>query len=100
MGIDDFSAPVDLIPDSIANPALGSITGPAPGSVAGSIPDSVIGPALGVVVGCIALVVIDPTKSNYFYGKQVTAEDLTSSKLYMKRTIWIGRILFDETGEV
>ena len=107
MGTNDFSAP--------AGPTFGSITGPAPSSVAGSAsdfvknpaPDSIarpalnfiIGPALGVVAGCVTFVVINPTKDNYFYGKQVTADDLTSSKLYIKRTIWIRGILFGETSE-
>ena len=57
------------------------------------------GPAPGVIAGRVASMVIDPTKGNYFYEKQVTAEDLTSSKLYMKKTIWIGGIPFGETGE-
>ena len=107
MSTDDFSAPASPspgfvtgpTPGSIAGPAPDSVTSPAPGSVAGPAPDSVTGPAPSVVAGRVALVVIDPTKGNYFYGKQITVEDLTSSKLYMKGTIWIGGIPFGETGE-
>ena len=107
MGIDDFSASTGPAPGfvtgpasgSVAGPAADSITSPAPGSVAGPAPDSVTGPALGVVADRVAPVVIDPTKGNYFYGKQVTAEDLTSSKLYMKGTIWIGGIPFSKTDK-
>ena len=107
MGTDDFFAPVSPAPGSITGPAPSSVAGPAleyitsptPGSIAGPAPNSVTGPALGVVAGRVAPVVIDPTEDNYFYEKQVTAEDLTSSKLYMKGTIWIGGIPFDETGK-
>ena len=107
IGTDDFSAPAGLAPGSVTVPAPGSIAGPAPdsvtspapGSVAGPAPDSVIGLAPGVVAGRVAPVVINPTKSNYFYGKQVTVKNLTSSKLYMKGTIWIKGIPFGETGE-
>ena len=95
MGTNDFSAPTGTAPGFVTGPSLGSVAGlafnsitsPAPGSVAGPAPDSITGPAFNVVAGRVAPVVIDPTKSNYFYGKQVTAEDLTSSKLYMKGTI-------------
>ena len=107
IGTDDFSAPAGPAlgsvtgptPGSVAGPALDSITSPAPCSVAGPTPDSVTGPAPGVVAGRVAPVVIDLTKGNYFYGKQVMAKDLTSSKLYMKGTIWIRSIPFGETGE-
>ena len=107
MGTDDFSAPAgpsfDSVtgpaPGSVASPAPDSVTSPAPGSVASPVPDSVTCPAPGVVAGRVAPVVINPTKGNYFYGKQVTAEDLTSSKRYMKGTIWIGGIPFGETGK-
>ena len=107
MGTDDFSAPAGPAPGSVTGPTPGSIAGPAPdsvtspapGSVAGPAPDSITGLAPGVVAGRIAPVVINPTKGNYFYGKQVMAEDLTSSKLYMKGTIWIGGIPFGETGK-
>ena len=107
MGTDDFFAPAGPslgsitgpTPGSVAGPAPDSVTSPAPGSVAGPAPDSVTSPAPGVVAGRVAPVMINPTKGNYFYRKQVTAEDLTSSKLYMKGTIWIGGIPFGETGE-
>ena len=107
MGTDDFSAPASLAsssvtglaPGSVASPALDFITCLIPGSVACPTLDSVIGPAPGVIAGHVALVVIDSTKSNYFYGKQFTAENLTSSKLYMKRTIWIEGIPFGKTGK-
>ena len=99
MGTDDFSAPTGLAPSSVTGPAPDSVTSPAPSSVAGPTPDSVTGPGPSVVAGRVAPVVIEPTKGNYFYGKQVMAEDLTSSKLYMKGTIWIGGIPFGETSE-
>ena len=107
MGTGNFSASAGPAFGSVTGPALGSVAGLAPdsvtspalGSVAGSTSDSVTGPAPGVIAGRVAPVVIDPTKNNYFYGKQVMVEDLTSSKLYMKETIWIGGIRFGETGE-
>ena len=89
MGTEDFFAPAGPAHGFVTGPALDYITSLAPGSVAGPALDSVTGPAPGVVASRVAHVVIDPIKSNYFYGKQVTAEDFTSSKLYMKRTIWI-----------
>ena len=107
ISIDNFFAPAGPALSSVTGPTPGSIAGlapdsvtsPASGSVAGPAPDSVTGPAFGVVADRVAPMVIDPTKGNYFYGKQVTAEDLTSSKLYMKEIIWIGGILFSETGK-
>ena len=95
MGTDNFSAPagpasgsvIGPAPGSVAGPAPDSVTSPAPGFIASPAPDSVTGPAPCIVASCIAPVVINSTKSNYFYGKQITAKDLTSSKLYMKGTI-------------
>ena len=108
IGIDDFSSPAGPTSSSVIGPTLGSIAGPtldsvispASGSVADPAPNFVTGPAPAIVTSHIAPVVIDLTKSNYFYEKQVMAENLTSSKLYMKRTIWIGAIPFRETGKV
>ena len=107
IGTNDFSAPADPAPGFVTDPALGSIARPAPdsvtslasGSITGPAPDSVTDPAPDVIAGRVALVVIDSTKGNYFYGKQVTTEDFTSSKLYMKGTIWIRGIPFGETGK-
>ena len=107
MSTDNFSAsagPISgfvtsLAPGSIAGPVPDSVTSLAPGSIAGPAPDSVTSPAPGIIAGRVTPVVIDSTKGNYFYGKQVTAEDLTSFKLYMKRTIWIGGIPCGETCE-
>ena len=107
IGTNDFSTPAGPTPGSVigftsgsvAGPAPDSVTNPAPGFVAGPAPDSVTIPVPGVVAGCVIPVVIDPTKGNYFYAKQVTAEDFTSSKLYLKGTIWIGGIPFGKTGE-
>lgn len=42
--------------------------------------------APGAVAGRIAPVVMDPN-TTFYYGKQVSAEDFTSSKLYIKGTI-------------
>ena len=104
---EDFLAPAgpasgsvtDPAPGSVAGPATDSVISPTPGSIASPAPDSITGPAFGVVAERVALVVIGPTKGNYFYGKQVTAEGLTSCKLYMKETIWIGAIPFGKIGE-
>lgn len=94
MEINDFSMSVGLAPDFVASPPLdsivalapNSIAGPDPGFVAGLIPGSVIVLAPGAVAGCVVLVVIDP-KTTFFYSKQITAEDYTSFKLYIKGTI-------------
>ena len=115
IGTDHFSTLADPAPGSVTNLAPGSVTGstpgsvaspapdsiisPAPGSVAGPAPDSITNLAPGVVASRVTPVVIDSTKDNYFYGKQVTAEDLISSKPYMKGIIWIRDILFDETSK-
>ena len=107
MATDDFSASAGPIPGFVIGPACGSVTGPAfdtiagPGLdfVAGFTPDSVTSFALGIVAGSVTLVIIDLTKVNYFYGKQVMAKNLTNSKLYIKSTIWIEGILFGETGK-
>ena len=123
MGTDNFSAPASPASSSVTGPASGSVagpalgygTGPAPSFVAGSTLDSVTSPASGSVVcptpdsvtsaapsdvaGHVVLVVIDSTKGNYFYRKQVMTEDLTSFKLYMKGTIWIRGILFGKTSK-
>ena len=69
MGTDDFSAPASPALGSFAGLAPDSVTSPASSSVAGPAPDFVIGPAPSVVAGRVALVVIDHTKGNYFYGK-------------------------------
>lgn len=37
--------------------------------------------------------------SNWSAGKAATAADLSSSKLYMKGTIWIGGITFNDTTD-
>ena len=108
LGTDDLFRPV--------YPTFNSVTGPAPCFVIGSTSDFVIGPisssiaglalnsvtsyAPGIVVNRISLVVIVPTKSNYFYGKQVTAKDLIISKLYMNGTICIQKISFCETSKI
>ena len=76
-------------PCSVASSASDSITGPTHGFVADLATDFVTSPAPGIVASRVAPIMIDLIKSNYFYRKQVMAEDLTSSKLYMKRTIWI-----------
>ena len=81
---------------SIAGPAFDSITNPAPSTVAGPTPDSISSPTLGIVLGRVASIVIDLTKSNYFYRTQITAKNLTSSTLYMKEKFWIENIPFGE----
>lgn len=90
------SSSASLAPSSIANPTSDSIAGPALGSVNNSASSSGIILALGAITGHVALVIIDP-KTTFFYGKQVTIKDYISSKLYIKRTIWIRGIPFDET---
>ena len=107
MGTDDYFAPAGPTFGSVAGPAsdfiissaLGSVTGPAPDSVTGPTSGIIAGSTPGVVVSRIAFIVIDLTKGNYFYEKQVIAEDLTNSKLYMKETIWIEGIPFGEIGK-
>lgn len=64
---------------TVLYPTFNSITGPAPGIVTSF--------SLKIVLRRVFFVIIDPTKSNYFYGKQVKAVDLTSFKVYIKRTI-------------
>lgn len=91
MGIDDFS--------TLAGSAPGLVKSLASSFVASLALDSVTGPALGVVANCVTLIMIESTKSNYFYKKQITIEDLTSFKLYIKKTILIEKILFGETDE-
>lgn len=104
IGTNDSSISTGLAPISVASPAFGSIAGPMPGFATVPAPSSVnniiLGyvtvPTLGAITGHIVFVIMDP-KTTFFYGKQVTAEDYTSSKLYMKKTIWIGGILFGRT---
>lgn len=106
--INYFSAPASSALGSVISPALSFVTGFAPssaddyalGSVADSAPDLITFSAPDIVSSRIALVLIDPIKSNFFYGKQVTIEDFRSSKLYMKKTIWIRQILFGEKAKV
>lgn len=84
----------------------GSALGPAPGSVLGPalmfdiglIPSTVTIPVFGVITDPVAFVVINPYIM-FYYGKVIIAKDLTSSKLYIKRTIWIERILFSNIIE-
>ena len=92
MGIDDFFAPVNPIPSSVtgptpssvAGPAPDSVTGPAPGCIPGPTRNPVIGSAPGIVTGRVAPVMINPTKGNYFYGKQVIAKEFTSTNYIWK----------------
>ena len=77
MSNDDFSAP--------AVSAFGFVTSSTSSSIAGPAFDSIL--ALNVIVDCITFILIDFTKSNYFYKKKIIAEDLTNSKLYMKKMI-------------
>lgn len=52
----------------------------------GLVLDAVIAPAPSTVADRIALVVIN-SYMTFYYGKTVTAEDLTSSKLYIRGII-------------
>ena len=83
----------------VAGPALGSVAGSAPGSINDSTLGSVTVPVSGAVASRIASKVINP-KTTFFYGKEVTAEDYTSSKFYMKGTIRIEGIPFGKTKDV
>lgn len=56
------------------------------------------GPAPGAVAGRVAPVVMEPN-TPFYYGKAVTAEDFTKTKLYMKGTIWVGGIPFTDTTD-
>ena len=67
---------------------------PTPNSIIGLAPGIVASFSLSVVVCHVFFVVMDSIKRNYIYGKQVKAADLTSFKVYIKRTIWIRRISF------
>lgn len=94
-----------------AGPFLGFVTSFILCFVAGStfhciiglVSGLVIGPAFGsiifstfsIIAGYKVLVVIN-YKVNFFYKKQITAEDLTNSKLYIKIIISIKKILFCE----
>lgn len=98
MGI-DISVLASPTPGSIAGPTLDSVTGLVLGFVTSFAPDSVTGPAPGVVAGHVAPVVRVPIKGNYFHEKQVMVQDFTSSKQYIKGTIWIVRIVFREISE-
>lgn len=51
------------------------------------------------VTNRIASVIINPYMT-FYYGKAITIEDLISLKVYIKRTIWIGGILFNNIIEV
>lgn len=86
-------------PGFVAGPALGSINDSTPGSINDSAPSSVIISALGAVAGRVALVVVD-SKTSFFYGKQVIAEEYTNSKLYTKGRIWIRGIPFGKIIKV
>ena len=72
---------------------IGSISG----FVAGPTFDSI--PVASVIPSHIAYVVIDSTKDNYFYRKQVMTKDLTNFKLYIKNIIQIRGILFGEISK-
>ena len=103
MGTDNFSASpgptlgfvTGPAPDSILGlalgfiigPILGSVTNPTPNSVTGLAFGSIAGPAPSVIAGRVPPMVINSIMGNYFYGNQVTTEDLTSSKRYMKGMI-------------
>lgn len=88
MDIDNSSMP-------LASHVPGSVTGSAPGFLAGFVFDSIIslafgsitGPAPSVIASYVILMVINTTKGNYFYEKQIMIEDLINSKLYIKKTI-------------
>lgn len=77
MSNDDFYA--------LAVFASGFVTNPASGSVASFVSNSIL--ASDIIANRIAFVLIDPTKDNYFYKKEIKVKDLTSFKLYMKETI-------------
>lgn len=107
IGNDDFFVPGGLTFGSITGPAIDSVAGPTFDSVISPTPDSiagfalnfVIGPVSGIITGRVTLLIIESTKSNYFYEKQVMAENLTSSKLFIKVIIWMKNILFGRTRE-
>lgn len=93
-----------LVPGFVANVALNSITSLILDSVTSYAPTfvndstfrSVTISAPCALAGRITFIIMN-LKTTFFYNKQVTVEDYTSSKLYIKRIIWVKRILFNKT---
>lgn len=70
----------------LAGPALSPTLSLASAFNVGFVSGAMTFPAPDAVVGSVALVVIN-LDTMFFYGKTIMAEDLTSSKLYIKRII-------------
>lgn len=77
MGTNDFYVPAGL--------KSGFITGSISGFVAGSAFGSI--PIPGIIPSRVTYMVIDSTKGNYFYRKQVITKNLTNFKLNIKNII-------------
>lgn len=88
--INDFFLPASPAPSPTLNPTFTFGIS--------FVPNTVTIPALGIVTGYIASVILN-LYTMFYYRKAVMAEDLTSSKFYMKRTILIREILFSNTTE-
>lgn len=78
--------------------ASGLALSPTPTFDIGLVFNAIIAPAPSDIADCIVPMVINPHMT-FYYRKMVTIKDLTSSKLYMKRTIQIERILFSNTTQ-
>lgn len=76
-----------------AGPAFGPALGPALGPTPSLAPMFDVSLVSGAIFGHVTSMVIN-LYIMFYYKKAVMAEDLTSSKLYMKKTIWIGEIPF------
>ena len=86
-----------MIPPS-SSPAPSLASSPALTFDIDLIPDAITALAPGTIINYAVLVVID-LHTTFYYGKVVMTKDLTSLKLYIKGTIWIGGILFNNITE-
>lgn len=87
---DDSSPPTSSAPSFTPSSAPTFDVGLVAGTVTLSTPCAIAGRNTPVV--------INPHRI-FYYRIAATAEDLTTSKLYMKGTIWIGEIPFSNTTE-
>lgn len=76
-----LSPVMGLAPGSAVSPALDSIIGSAFNIIVSLTSGILVGLVNGVIACHVFFVVIDPTKSIYFYEKKVTVKYLISLKL-------------------
>lgn len=86
IGINNFSPPANFTSGPIPSPAPGLAPNFIPAFNIALVPDAVTALLFGAVAGRIAPMVIN-LHITFYYGKAVLKEDLTNSKLYIKRII-------------